>query len=213
MNELVIEKFTIGMCQTNCYYLYRQTASKIKEAVFIDPAERGEDIYRALQKKGISVKAILFTHGHFDHIMGSEELKRLSGAKVYAPAGEKQLLEDPYVNCSADFMYSYTCEADEYFKDGDILELLPGIECRIIETPGHTVGSSSLYFEKDNVLFSGDTLFYESVGRTDLPTGSMGKLIHSVRERLFALPENCVVYPGHGPQTDIGHEKEYNPYS
>ena len=121
------------------------------------------------------------------------------------------LLEDPYVNLSANMHRGITLKADGFFNDGDILEY-GGKKCRVIATPGHTVGSCCFYFEESGLLVAGDTLFAESIGRTDFPTGKMKQLITSVEEKLFVLPDDTKVYPGHGPATTIGHEKTYNPF-
>lgn len=198
----------LGMCQTNCYFLYREGETKV---IFIDPADQGKYIYDKLAEKGFSVEAILLTHGHFDHIMGAKQLRELSGAKIYASKADKVLLNDPYVNVSAQWAKPYTLEADVYFDDGDELDF-GDISCKAILTPGHTIGSSCFYFEEDGILISGDTLFQESVGRTDLPTGSMGKLVRSIKEKLAPLPDEVRVYPGHGGATSIGHERQYNSF-
>ncbi len=208
MADVKIGKITMGMCQTNCYFLYKAGCS---EVVFIDPASNGSHIYEKLTEKGFKIAAIFLTHGHFDHIMGCTELMKLSGAKLYAPKADKVLLNDAYVNYSAQWAAKYTVEADEYFEDGAHYNIA-GMNFEIIATPGHTIGSSCIYFPEDKLLIGGDTLFYESVGRTDLPTGSMAKLTASIREKLFNLPDDVVVYPGHGPSTDIAHEKEYNAF-
>lgn len=209
MAELKIGKMTMGMCQTNCYFLYREGETGV---IFVDPAEQGKYLYDKLTEHGFHIEAILLTHGHFDHIMGCKELRDLSGAKVYAMAEEKVLLQDPYVNISSQWSRKYTMEADVYLQDGQ--ELCFGDKkCKVIATPGHTIGSCCFYFEEDKILVSGDTLFFESVGRTDFPTGSMSKLQRSIRERLMILPEDVRVYPGHGMATDIAHEKENNPFA
>ena len=210
MSDLKIEKIVLGMCATNCYFIYRDSDKENKDVVFIDPAENGDMIYDRLISKGLNVRAIILTHGHFDHIMGVKALKEKSGAKVYAPKDEIELLESSEMNISAQWASAYTMIADEYFRDGDVLNLIDGISCKVISTPGHTIGSTSFYFEDDRVLFSGDTLFCESVGRTDFPTGSMSQLVRSIKEKLFILPDDVKVYPGHGPQTSIGYEKENN---
>lgn len=199
----------LGMCQTNCYFLYREGETKV---IFIDPADQGKYIYDKLAEKGFSVEAILLTHGHFDHILGAKALRELSGAKIYATEADKVLLQDPYVNVSAQWAKPYTMEADEYIRDGQVLTF-GDISCKVLVTPGHTIGSCCFYFEEDGILISGDTLFQESVGRTDLPTGSMSKLVRSLQEKLFVLPEETAVYPGHGNPTSIGYEKKYNPYA
>lgn len=209
MEPLKIGRIVMGMCQTNCYFIYREGE---KEVLFVDPADQGKYIYDKLTENGFTVKAILLTHGHFDHIMGAAKLRELSGAKIYASAADKVLLDDPYVNVSAQWAKPYTLSADVYFEDGQMLDF-GNLSCKAILTPGHTIGSSCFYFEEDNILISGDTLFMESVGRTDLPTGSMGKLVRSVKEKLMVLPEQTTVYPGHGDSTTIAYEKQYNPYA
>lgn len=207
MSDLKIGRIVLSVCATNCYFVYHEGQS---ECIVIDPADRGDYIYQALGSKGFKVKAILITHGHFDHIMGADELRKLAGVKIYAPAADKVLLQDAYVNYSAQWAKPYTLEADVLFEDGDIIDL-GDLSCKVISTPGHTIGSSCFYFEEDKILISGDTLFEDSVGRTDLPTGSMSKLVRSIKEKLFVLPDDVKVYPGHGGFTDIGHEKMYNP--
>ena len=140
-----------------------------------------------------------------------EKLKELSGAKVYAYEGEKEVCESASVNVSKNAGRACEIKADEYIRDGEEITVA-GISCQLLATPGHTKGSCCYYFEKDKLLISGDTLFQESVGRTDLPTGSMSSLVRSVREKLMILPEDVKVYPGHGESTTIGHEKELNPF-
>lgn len=164
-----------------------------------------------LSEKGFTVEAILLTHGHFDHIGGAAELKKASGTKVYALAEEKKVCRTPELNLSAQMPPVVTIEADEWLTDGQTVETA-GISFQVIATPGHTVGGCCYYCKEGGFLFSGDTLFEESVGRTDFPTGSMSSLVRSVKEKLFVLPEDTKVYPGHGDITTIGREKQYNPY-
>ncbi len=208
MGELKIGRIVMGMCQTNCYFVYEEGKDRV---LLFDPADKGSYIYSALKDKGFTVGAILLTHGHFDHICGVEEIRELSGAKVYAYEKEKELCEDASLNVSKGAGRACVVKADQYVKDGgEITEA--GITCRLLATPGHTSGSCCYYFEADKILISGDTLFQESVGRTDLPTGSMGTLVRSVKDKLFPLPDEVKVYPGHGEATTIGHEKKYNPF-
>lgn len=216
MAEIKIGKMVLGMCQTNCYFLYREGG---QDCIVVDPADQGANIFRALQKNGLRVAGILLTHGHFDHIWGLDGLRDAANAaaeeegtvKAYACEAEKKLLQDAGLNVSAQAGRPCTTFADVYVKDGQELELA-GMRCKLIATPGHTEGGCCYYFEEAGFLLAGDTLFAESVGRTDFPTGSMSRLVRSIREKLFVLPDETKVYPGHGESTTIGHEKAYNPF-
>lgn len=208
MAEIKIGRLTLGVCQTNCYFLYREGQ---KEVVFVDPADRGDSIYEALQEKGFVVAGILLTHGHFDHIWGAEKLRELSGVKIYALDAEEALCLDAGLNVSKMAGRACTVQPDILVKDGEEITVA-GICCKVIATPGHTGGSCCYYVAEAGFLVSGDTLFQESVGRTDFPTGSMSEIVRSIKERLFCLPPDTKVYPGHGEQTTIAYEKEYNPF-
>lgn len=217
MAQIKIGKMVLGVCQTNCYFLYREGGA---ECIVVDPADQGVNIFRALQKNGFRVAGILLTHGHFDHIWGLDELRDAANAasdedaepvKAYAYEAERVLLQDADKNVSRQAGRPCMTYADVYVKDGQELTIA-GMTCKVIATPGHTAGGCCYYFEEAGFLLSGDTLFAESVGRTDFPTGSMSTLVRSVREKLFVLPDDTKVYPGHGESTTIGHEKEYNPF-
>ena len=205
---LKIGKITIGMCGTNCYFLYKENCKKV---IFVDPADQGDFIYKKLKEAGFEIVAIFLTHGHFDHIWGANELRELTKAPIYAFEGEKELCENAQINYSAYAGRPYTLTADFYVKDGEEIEI-EGMKCKVISTPGHTQGSCCYYFEDDQILLSGDTLFHESVGRTDLPTGSHSTLIRSIKEKLMKLPEEVKVYPGHMDETTIGYEKRNNSF-
>lgn len=206
--SLKIGRIVMGVCQTNCYFVYREGE---KEAVVFDPADQGDMLYQKLTEAGFTVAAVFLTHGHFDHIWGTKRLCELSGARLYAYEAEKALCEDAVANVSEQAGRAYTVEPDVYLKDGEEITVA-GMTCRLIATPGHTVGSCCFYFEEDQILISGDTLFQDSVGRTDLPTGSYSELVRSIREKLLVLPDEAIVYPGHGDETTIGHERRYNPF-
>ena len=208
MSGIKIGRMVLSMCQTNCYFLYREDA---KECILIDPADQGQQIYNALSKNGFTIQAILLTHGHFDHIWGANEVRSLAGVKMYAYEQEKELLNSEKLNVSKGAGRPYTVEADVYLKDGETLTVAD-MTCKCIATPGHTAGSCCYYFEDAGILVSGDTLFQESVGRTDLPTGNMRTLMNSVKQKLFVLPDETKVYPGHGESTTIGYEKKHNPF-
>ena len=199
---------TIGVCQTNCYFAYREGSD---EVMVFDPADRGADIYRAITSKGFKIAAILLTHAHFDHIWGAQELRARSGAKVYAYEAEQPLCESAQLNVSEQAGRACTIKPNRYLKDGEIITV-GDLSCEVIATPGHTAGGCCYYFKEDRKLISGDTLFLESVGRTDLPTGSMSTLVRSIQDRLWVLPDDVKVYPGHGDTTTIGFEKENNPF-
>lgn len=206
--SLKIGRIVMGMCQTNCYFVYEEGK---KDAIVFDPADKGDILFRKLTDAGFTVRAMLLTHGHFDHIWGVNKLRDLSGAKVYAYEGEKELCEDAVKNVSGQAGREETVVADVYLKDGEEITVA-GMTCKLIATPGHTQGSCCYYFETDKLLISGDTLFQESVGRTDLPTGNYSALIHSVQDKLMSLSDDVKVYPGHGDETSIGHERKYNPF-
>ncbi len=218
MSEIKIGKMVLGVCQTNCYFLYRDGE---QECIVIDPADQGASIYNALRKNGFRVAAILLTHGHFDHIWGLDALRDAVNAaaeadgaeyvKTYAYEAEKELLRDARKNVSEQAGRACVTSADVYVKDGQEISAA-GMSCKVIATPGHTVGGCCYYFEEAGFLVAGDTLFAESVGRTDFPTGSMSTLVRSIRDRLFVLPDDTKVYPGHGADTTIGHEKANNPF-
>lgn len=218
MSEIKIGRMVLGVCQTNCYFLYREGN---QECIVVDPADQGVSIYSALQKNGFRVAAILLTHGHFDHIWGLDALRDAVNAaaesegaepvKAYAHEAERELLRDAGKNVSEQAGRPCVTYADVYVKDGQEISAA-GMTCTVIATPGHTAGCCCYYFEEAGFLLAGDTLFAESVGRTDFPTGSMGTLVRSIQDKLFVLPDVTKVYSGHGESTTIGHEKEYNPF-
>ena len=204
-----IDRFVIGPVGTNCYIVRNDDTD---ECFVTDPAACPLELVGHIRREGLNVKAVLLTHGHFDHIMGLDDFLKKFPVPVYAFSEEKPLLESAELNSSLGmFGRPYTFSGAEYVSDGQILHIA-GFEIRVIHTPGHTAGGCCYYIPAENVLISGDTLFRASVGRTDLPTGSMGDLVRSVREKLFVLPEETKVYPGHMEETTIGYEKKYNPF-
>lgn len=210
--NLRVGRMVIGSVQTNCYFVYNEEQEgEQKDVLLFDPADKGAFIYDQLKAKGFRVAAIFLTHAHFDHIWGVQELRGKSGAKVYAYEGEQPLCENSDMNVSAQVGRPCTVKPNAYLKDGEEITVA-GITCKVIATPGHTIGSCCYYFEEAGVLISGDTLFQESVGRTDLPTGSGGQLRRSIQDKLFVLPDETKVYPGHGDATTIRYEKAYNPF-
>ncbi len=199
---------SIGALGTNCYFISNE---ETKETVIIDPADLGSDIIKIIEEQKLVPVAILLTHGHFDHVMAVNELREKYKISAYASEQEKELIQDREMNASVLAGVSYTMIPDGYLKDGEILTFT-GFSIKVIHTPGHTIGSICYYLEEENALFSGDTLFHETVGRTDLATGSMEMIMDSIKHKLFVLPEETKVYPGHGYESSIGHEKANNPY-
>lgn len=204
-----IQNFVLGMVGTNCYLVVNEEE---KQCILIDPAVYSGEIAEQIRREGLDLRAILLTHGHFDHIMGIDGFrKEFPEIPVYAHREEEALLKDVSMNASLEFGRQYTFSGAAYAEDGDVLDLA-GMQFRVIHTPGHTIGGCCYYLQEEKVLFSGDTLFRESIGRTDFPTGNGGQLMRSIREKLFILPEETAVYPGHMERTTIGDEKKYNPY-
>lgn len=203
-----IETFILGPMGTNCYFIKNE---ETKEFVVIDPAVCPDYLIAHVKSSGYEPKAILLTHGHFDHVMGIEGWVKEFHIPVYLHENEKEILESPKMNLSATFGPSFSYSQVQCLKGGDVLRIA-GLEFQVIHTPGHTSGGCCYYLEEEGVLISGDTLFYRSVGRTDFPTGCMRTLVKSIKEKLFCLPDQVTVYPGHGEETTIADEKTGNPF-
>lgn len=209
MNDLKIKRRVLSGASTNCFYVFREGADEI---VVIDPGDQGDTVWEDVKSLGFNkIAAILLTHGHGDHTGGVQRLKALSGAPVYAHEAEAEVLKDPRKNVTGWFGQTYGWDADTYLRDGDVLELA-GVSFKVIYTPGHTIGGCCFYSEADGVCFCGDTIFNGSVGRTDLPTGSMSQLVNSIREKLLTLPGETKLYTGHGEKTTVEYELQYNPF-
>ena len=188
----------------NCYIVYDDSL----EGIVIDPGSDGEEIFDKIKKLGIRIKYILLTHCHYDHIEGLGILRKLTGAEVVASFECNLGIQSASINLSMLFSDQISEEpADLIINDSDIIKA-GNMEIKVITTPGHTKGG--VCFLIDNELFSGDTLFLRSVGRTDFPGGSSDTLIKSIKEKLYTLDDDTIVHPGHGNDTKINYEKRYN---
>lgn len=202
---MVLECLPIGMFGSNCFIIGQNG-----EGAVIDAGVDSEAVCRTAETKGLKIKYIILTHGHIDHIFMVDELREKTGAQVLIHEGDAGAFAD--AARSGAYMVGATHnfgDADRFVKDGDVLEV-GGLKLEIIHTPGHTPGGICIKVE--NNLFTGDTLFMMSIGRTDMEGGSFEVLMDSIMNRLMLLDESLKVYPGHGDPTSIGAEKKHNPF-
>ncbi len=205
---MILEYREVGMLMTNCYLLGDETTG---EGVAIDPGDNGAALAEFFRSHGLTLKYILFTHGHFDHVMGAGQLKETLGGEILVHPDDTPILEDTSFGGLFGISGVKKPEPDGFFEEHDIIEC-GAMKFKVIRTPGHTPGSVSFELVDQGIVFVGDTLFAGSIGRTDFPGGSYEQLIGSVRENLFPLGDDVTVFPGHGPQTTIGQERRYNPF-
>ncbi|MBI4906110.1 MAG: MBL fold metallo-hydrolase [Acidobacteria bacterium] len=206
---MIHEILPVGMLQCNCSIFGDEGT---REAIVVDPGDEIEQIQAVLERHQLNVKAIVITHAHIDHIGGAHKLKAATGAPVWMNANDQDLYDR--IEVQAGWLRMETperTEIDHAAKDGDTL-LLAATPMHVLHTPGHTQGSLCLWMPAENLLVAGDTLFRESIGRTDLPGGNHRQILASIETQLMKLPEDAVVVPGHGPNTTIGYEKEFNPF-
>ncbi len=206
---IVVVTNVLGNLATNCYTVVN---TDTRQAVIIDPAANADFLINMVNNQNYILEGILLTHGHMDHIGAVGELvEAFPQTKIYCSEDEVNVLSDSRVNLSTMFGANLSYNADVTLTDNQSIDLI-GTNMLCIKTPGHTEGGMCYYIENENMLFSGDTLFEESVGRSDFPTGSEVTLLKSIKEKLFILPDSVVVYPGHGDRTTISNEKKYNPF-
>lgn len=198
----------VGIMQENTYFVIEE---ETKDTILIDPGAEAEKLISIIEKEQLNLKYIVLTHAHFDHIGACSEIKQKFNVPIVLGEGEEILLENSNNNLSAIYGEPIQLKGDIYLKDGEIFKFGNQTEFKTIQTTGHTPGGICLYFEKENTLFTGDTLFYGSIGRTDFPYGNSEALIKSL-EKLKKLPNETYVYSGHGPKTTIGTEKNINVY-
>jgi hydroxyacylglutathione hydrolase len=206
---MIHEILPVGMLQCNCSIFGDE---QTRDAIVVDPGDEIGAIQEILARHGLHVKAIVITHAHIDHIGGAAKLKRATGAPVYMNENDAELHDHLDVQASwLDMPPPERTEIDTPAREGDALQL-GETTFHVIHTPGHTQGSISLWIPAENKLVAGDTLFRDSIGRTDLPGGNGRQIVESIREKLFKLPEDAIVIPGHGEVTSIAHEKRFNPF-
>jgi len=202
-----IKTMPLGPLQTNCYIIYKN-----KEALIIDPGEEAEKVVQFIDDNALTPKAIMLTHAHYDHIGAVGHLRHHYNIDVYLHEAEAEWLEEPDYNGSGRFPGTSvkTERPDHLLIPGELS--IANFSCEVKHTPGHSPGSVSFIFHNEKKVFSGDVLFKQGVGRTDLYGGSMDELVRSIRGTLYTLDDSYTVYPGHGITTTIGNEKQSNPY-
>lgn len=207
---MILFKQNVGALGTNCYIVGDKD-----EAIVIDPGANAEKIYDLILNNGVTVKYIVLTHCHFDHILATSELQKLTNAKIIISKSEEKNLKSNEINMTGRFMskseQASKIVPDVLVSENDVIES-GKYKFMVIETPGHTSGGICLYEESEKMLFAGDTLFFQSIGRTDFPTGDFNTLIDSIKNKLFLLPDETKVFPGHECETTILNEKQNNPF-
>ncbi len=206
---IMFETVVVGQLGVNCYIL---GCPQTKEGIVVDPGAEPERIMAVVNRLGLRITHVINTHGHFDHVGANRRLKEATGATLLIHEADV-----PFLSRAATTAAAYGLNAadspppDRFLTDGE--ELTCGtIRLKVLHTPGHTPGGCSLYVEQAGMVLTGDTLFADSVGRTDFPGSSHDALVAGIRGKLLTLPEETVVHPGHGPSTTIGREKRHNPY-
>jgi len=206
---MIHEILPVGILQCNCSIFGDEQS---REGLVVDPGDDTDEILAILRRHQLQLKAIVITHAHIDHIGGAEKLKQATGAPVYMNRNDVELQRMLDIQAAwLGMPEPERVEIDSPAKEGDRL-VMGATEFHVIETPGHTQGSISLWLPSENKVVAGDTLFRDSIGRTDLPGGDGQQILRSIHGKLLVLPVETVVIPGHGPSTSIGREKEFNPF-
>jgi len=215
---MILETFPVGLLQCNCSVFGDETTG---EALVIDPGDEIERVVAVVKRHGLRITGIVITHAHIDHVGGAKKLRDISGAPVYMNANDADLYKTLEMQAAWIGMHRAPEQGpiDVPMNEGDKVTVGPA-SGTVLYTPGHTQGSVSLYFPlpeaetagSAKILFAGDTLFHGSIGRTDLPGGNTKQIYRSIKEKLYTLPEETIVIPGHGDFTTIGEERSYNPF-
>jgi len=205
---MIQQALMVGLLQVNCYIL---GDDKTREGVVIDPGGDEDEILDTLRFHGLTLKYIIDTHGHFDHVDANQPIKDATGAEIVIHKLDAAMLNRANEAIFFTGKPMRSSQADVIVEEGDVITF-GSHRLKVLHTPGHTPGGMSLVLEDNPLVFVGDTLFAGSIGRTDFPGGDFDALINGVRQKLFPLGDHYVVYPGHGPVTTIGHERQYNPF-
>ena len=203
---MIVDKVVVGPFASNCYIVGSESD---KQGIIIDPGDEAKKILRKVSDLGLDIKLIALTHGHIDHVGALREVREATGAEVAIHADDARSLKDQSIAMAFGLLYPDPPPPDRLLKDGDSLDV-GTLHFEVRHTPGHTPGGICLLGE--GVVFSGDTLFNYGIGRADLPGGNYSQLLESIRTRLMVLPDDTIVYPGHGAASTIGAERAGNPF-
>jgi glyoxylase-like metal-dependent hydrolase (beta-lactamase superfamily II) len=206
-----IDRLILGVYETNCYILRSNEATK--DCLIVDTGLGAGKLIKFLEEHKLNPAAVVLTHGHIDHIAGVAALRsRFPDIKVYIHKLDAEMLAEPRTNLSAMTVGSFSIEPADFSVEEQSCIEQAGLKLNVLHTPGHTPGGICLYSKDEGIVFTDDALFADSIGRTDFPSGSIEQLLKSIMEKLFTLPDETKVYPGHGPITTIAHEKAHNPF-
>ena len=206
-----IDRLMLGVYETNCYVL--RSSETARDCLIIDPGLGAGKLINFLKEHELNPLAVVLTHGHIDHIAGVAALRtEFPDIRVHIHKLDADMLTKPHTNLSAMTGGNFSIEPAEFYLDEQSIIEQAGVKLSVLHTPGHTPGGICLYSEDEGIVFTDDTLFADSIGRTDFPNGNMPQLLEGIRKKLFTLPDETKVYPGHGPITSIAQEKAHNPF-
>ena len=206
-----IDRLMLGAYETNCYVL--RSSETARDCLIIDAGLGAGKLINFLKEHELNPLAVVLTHGHIDHIAGVAALRtEFPDIRVHIHKLDADMLTEPHTNLSAMTGGNFSIEPAEFSLDEQSIIEQAGVKLSVLHTPGHTRGGICLYSEDEGIVFTDDALFADSIGRTDFPNGNMSQLLNGIKEKLFTLPDETKVYPGHGPITSIAQEKAHNPF-